>query len=212
MPDPWRGLVCADWPAITALVLAEADETGTLDTLRHLLASDYPAARLQLMPVLERPAAALQAAVAAFAAGDAERIRPLLRQHGRPGKAAALKDATLQLQTDFFVVLDAADRPPRTLLRRLAAPFFDAEVGCVLVQRAAPAAGHDVAAWRLAALQAEGGRPEDLRAAHWSLAWRLWRGGWRRVRLTGPACPVAPATAARPAAARPQPLRWEAAP
>lgn len=204
--DPWQGLVCADWPALTAIVLAEHDETGLLDTLRHLLASDYPAARLQLMPVLDRASPALQAAVNAFAAGDAQRIRPLLRQHGRPGKAAALKDATLALESELFAVLDAADRPPRPLLRQLAAPFFDAEVGSVTARRTRPGPG--VTAWRLAALQAEGGWPDDPLAETGALGWRLWLGGWRRVALAGAACPVAPAVV--PPVAAPQwvgPLR-----
>jgi len=52
------------------------------------------------------------------------RIRPFHRVDGKPGKAAALKDATETVDTDFIIVFDADYLPSRGLIRRLMAPFL----------------------------------------------------------------------------------------
>jgi len=60
------------------------------------------------------------------------RIRAFHRREGKPGKAAALKDATALASGDILIVFDADYVPGRGLLKQLAAPFFDPETGAVM--------------------------------------------------------------------------------
>ncbi|MGZ4814438.1 MAG: glycosyltransferase family 2 protein, partial [Terriglobales bacterium] len=54
------------------------------------------------------------------------------RTGGRPGKAAALRDAMKYVEGSVFLVFDADYIPGRALIRQLVAPFFDPEVGSVM--------------------------------------------------------------------------------
>src|SRR5581483_3968202 len=60
------------------------------------------------------------------------RITPFHRVGGKPGKAAALKDAMRMVETEVVLVFDADYIPGRALIRQLVAPFFDPEVGSVM--------------------------------------------------------------------------------
>src|SRR5581483_3211648 len=60
------------------------------------------------------------------------RITPFHRVGGKPGKAAALKDAMRMVETEIVLVFDADYIPGRALIRQLVAPFFDPEVGSVM--------------------------------------------------------------------------------
>ena len=52
------------------------------------------------------------------------RTTPFHRLSGKPGKAAALKDATALIDSDFIIVFDADYMPWRGLIRRLMVPFL----------------------------------------------------------------------------------------
>ena len=60
------------------------------------------------------------------------RIVPFHRTGGKPGKAAALKDATARVKSEIIVVFDADYLPSTGLIRQLVAPFFDPEVGATM--------------------------------------------------------------------------------
>ncbi len=57
-----------------------------------------------------------------------ELIKPFHRESGKPGQAAALKDALREIRGDIMVVFDADYLPRPGLLKELVAPFFDPEV------------------------------------------------------------------------------------
>jgi len=61
-----------------------------------------------------------------------DRIQAFHRLSGKPGKAAALKDAMAHATGDIAVIFDADYTPGPALLRQLIAPFFDPEVGAVM--------------------------------------------------------------------------------
>ncbi|MFM2405226.1 MAG: hypothetical protein RL223_3106, partial [Pseudomonadota bacterium] len=91
------------------------------------------------------------------------RIRPFHRTDGKPGKAAALKDATETVDTDFIIVFDADYLPSKGLIRRLMAPFFDPEVGAVMGRVVPQNCGANLLT-RLLDLERSGGYQVDQQA------------------------------------------------
>ena len=129
---PYASIVSADWPRVTVLVAAHNEETVIADCLHNLMGVDYPADRMLVMPVNDRSSDRTREVIDAVVAEHPGRIKPFHRSGGKPGKAAALKDATEWVDTDFIIVFDADYLPSRGLIRRLVAPFVDAEVGAVM--------------------------------------------------------------------------------
>ena len=129
---PYASIVSADWPHVTILVAAHNEQAVIADCLENLMGVDYPAERMLVMPVNDRSSDRTREIIDAVAERYPGRIQPFHRTGGKPGKAAALKDATELVKTDFIVVFDADYLPSRGLIRRLIAPFFDPEVGAVM--------------------------------------------------------------------------------
>jgi cellulose synthase/poly-beta-1,6-N-acetylglucosamine synthase-like glycosyltransferase len=130
--NPYASLVTADWPRVTVFVAAHNEEDVIRDCLENLMRVDYPADRMVVVPVNDRSTDRTRQIIDEVVARHPGRIRPFHRSGGKPGKAAALKDATALVNTDFIVVFDADYMPSRGLIRRLMAPFFDPEVGAVM--------------------------------------------------------------------------------
>ena len=129
---PYASIVSADWPRVTVLVAAHNEESVIADCLANLMLVDYPAERLRVMPVNDRSSDRTREIIDAVVLQHPGRIRAFHRTGGKPGKAAALKDATALVETDFIIVFDADYLPSRGLIRRLMAPFVDPEVGAVM--------------------------------------------------------------------------------
>ena len=129
---PYASIVSADWPRVTIFVAAHNEEAVIADCLTNLMAVDYPVDRMLVMPVNDRSSDATRDIIDATALKFPGRIQPFHRSAGKPGKAAALKDATELVDTDFIIVFDADYLPSRGLIRRLMAPFVDPEVGAVM--------------------------------------------------------------------------------
>jgi cellulose synthase/poly-beta-1,6-N-acetylglucosamine synthase-like glycosyltransferase len=129
---PYASIVSADWPRVTIFVAAHNEEDVIQDCLENLMLVDYPADRMEVVPVNDRSSDRTREIIDAVAERFPGRIRPFHRTGGKPGKAAALKDATETVDTDFIIVFDADYMPSRGLIRRLMAPFFDPEVGAVM--------------------------------------------------------------------------------
>ncbi len=130
--NPYASLVQAEWPRVTVFVAAHNEEDVIRDCLENLMRVDYPADRMLVVPVNDRSTDRTREIVDEVVARFPGRIRPFHRVGGKPGKAAALKDATETVDTDFIIVFDADYMPSRGLIRRLMAPFFDPEVGAVM--------------------------------------------------------------------------------
>lgn len=129
---PYASIVSADWPRVTVLVAAHNEEAVIADCLVNLMGVDYPAGRIRVIPVNDRSSDGTREIIDAVVAKYPGRIRPFHRVSGKPGKAAALKDAMAFVDTDFIVVFDADYLPSRGLIQRLMAPFLDPEVGAVM--------------------------------------------------------------------------------
>lgn len=129
---PYLDIDCADWPTVTVLIAAHNEETVIAGALQSLLAVDYPEDRLHIMPLNDRSTDGTRAIIDDFAAKHPDRITPYHRVGGKPGKAAALRDACSDIQTDIIVVFDADYLPSKGLIKHLVTPFFDPEVGATM--------------------------------------------------------------------------------
>lgn len=129
---PYIDITVADWPATTVFIAAHNEEKVITHILDALLQVDYPADKLTIMPVNDRSKDRTREIIDQFVARYPGRIKPFHRTEGKPGKAAALMDATKLVSTPIILVFDADYIPGQGLVKQLVAPFFDAEVGAVM--------------------------------------------------------------------------------
>jgi cellulose synthase/poly-beta-1,6-N-acetylglucosamine synthase-like glycosyltransferase len=128
---PYIDIENANWPAITVLVAAHNEEAVVADILKALLEVDYPAGCLTIIPVNDRSTDRTREIIDDFAELH-PCIEPFHRVGGKPGKAAALKDAMELVNTEIVLIFDADYVPGKSLIRQLVAPFFDPEIGAVM--------------------------------------------------------------------------------
>jgi cellulose synthase/poly-beta-1,6-N-acetylglucosamine synthase-like glycosyltransferase len=129
---PYVDIDTAEWPEVTVFIAAHNEEAVIADCIQALLAVDYPDDKLKIVPVNDRSTDGTREIIDDFVARYPGRIVPFHRTSGRPGKAAALKDAMSYVKGQIFLVFDADYIPGKALVRQLAAPFFDPEVGSVM--------------------------------------------------------------------------------
>jgi cellulose synthase/poly-beta-1,6-N-acetylglucosamine synthase-like glycosyltransferase len=129
---PYIDVDTAEWPAVTVLIAAHNEEAVVADILEALLEVDYPADKLAIVPVNDRSQDRTKEIIDSYVEKYPGRITPFHRTGGKPGKAAALKDAMAFVGTDIMLVFDADYVPGKALIRQLVAPFFDPEVGSVM--------------------------------------------------------------------------------
>ncbi|WP_321847995.1 glycosyltransferase [Burkholderia diffusa] len=129
---PYRAVTHGEWPRLTVFVAAHNEEAVVVDCLMALLATTYPHDRLTIIPVNDRSTDNTRALIDEVRVLAPELIKPFHRESGKPGKAAALKDALRFVRGDIMVVFDADYLPRPGLLKELVAPFFDPEVGAVM--------------------------------------------------------------------------------
>ena len=160
---PYAGIVDARWPAVTIFVAAHNEEAVIEDCLENLMRVDYPAESMTVVPVNDRSTDRTREIIDAVALRHPGRIKAFHREGGKPGKAAALKDATEQVDTEFILVFDADYLPSTGLIRRLMAPFFDPEVGAVMGRVVPSNVGANLLT-RLLDLERSGGYQVDQQA------------------------------------------------
>lgn len=129
---PFAGIAQADWPRVTVFVAAHNEDKVIASNLQALLASDYPRDRIQVVVVNDRSSDQTRSIVDSFVRSSSGRILAFHRAQGKPGKAAALKDAMALASGDIAIIFDADYTPGPGLMRQLVAPFFDPEVGAVM--------------------------------------------------------------------------------
>ena len=129
---PYVDVETAEWPPVTVLIAAHNEEAVVADILTALLEVDYPAEKLAIVPVNDRSIDRTREIIDSYVARYPGRITPFHRVGGKPGKAAALKDAMAYVNTEIMLVFDADYVPGKALIRQLVAPFFDPEVGSVM--------------------------------------------------------------------------------
>ncbi len=160
---PYINIDTATWPTVTVLVAAHNEEAVIAHSLEALLQVCYPTDRLKIMVVNDRSTDRTREIVDDFAAQFPGRITPFHRVNGIPGKAPALKDATQLVDSDVIIVFDADYIPGRGLIKQLAAPFFDPEVGLVMGRVVPINTGHNLLT-RLLDLERAGGYQVDQQA------------------------------------------------
>lgn len=129
---PYAHIVPAEWPMVTVFIAAHNEEKVIAHSMQALLQSDYPQDRLNVVVVNDRSSDRTAAIVDATIAQNPGRLQAFHRSSGKPGKAAALKDAVRHAQGDIAIIFDADYTPGPGLLRQLVTPFLDPEVGAVM--------------------------------------------------------------------------------
>ncbi len=160
---PYTDIDTADWPKVTVFIAAHNEEAVIANSLAALLDGDYPAARLEIMPVNDRSSDRTREIIYDYVRRFPGRSNPFHRVDGIPGKAAALKDATERATGDILLVFDADYIPGRGLVRQLVAPFFDPENG-VVMGRVVPLNTGTNLLTRLLDLERSGGYQVDQQA------------------------------------------------
>jgi len=160
---PYTDVDTADWPAVTVFIAAHNEEAVIGDCIQSLLQVDYPAAKLTIVPVNDRSTDRTREIIDDFVRRYPKRIVPFHRTSGKPGKAAALKDAMWFVRGEVFLVFDADYVPGRALIRELVAPFYDPEVGSVM-GRVVPLNVGSKLLTRLLDLERSGGYQVDQQA------------------------------------------------
>lgn len=127
----YQDLVDGDLPSLTVLVPMHNEEAVAAHVLERLVACDYPADRVEIIPIVDHSTDRTAAIVADFARRH-DIIRPLVRNEGRRGKPAGLNEAMAVARGEIVVVFDADYLPPRGILRDMALAFKDPEVGAMM--------------------------------------------------------------------------------
>ncbi|SFB24993.1 Glycosyltransferase, catalytic subunit of cellulose synthase and poly-beta-1,6-N-acetylglucosamine synthase [Collimonas sp. OK607] len=130
--QPYLDIEQASWPQVVVCVAAHNEERVIADALNALLEVDYPRDKLVIMPMNDRSTDGTRGIIDRIAAAHPDRFMLFHRSAGRPGKAAALRDATEKIQAEIIIVFDADYLPARGLIKQLVAPFFDPEVGAIM--------------------------------------------------------------------------------
>jgi cellulose synthase/poly-beta-1,6-N-acetylglucosamine synthase-like glycosyltransferase len=156
---PYIDIDVADWPSVTVLVAAHNEEQVIEGSLRCLMEVDYPSERLTVIPMNDRTREVIDALALEFAG----RIKPFHRTEGKPGKAAALKDAMTRINSELIVVFDADYVPSTGLIKQLVAPLFDPEVGATMGRVVPQNTGANLLT-RLLDLERSGGYQVDQQA------------------------------------------------
>lgn len=129
---PYAGLEQANWPNVTVFIAAHNEEQVIADSMQAMLKTDYPSDRLKVVVVNDRSSDGTAAIVNDYVRRHPDQIEAFHRSSGKPGKAAALKDAVRYTNGDIAIIFDADYTPGPTLIRQLVAPFLDPEVGAVM--------------------------------------------------------------------------------
>jgi len=129
---PYIDIDTAAWPSVTVMVAAHNEESVIAHSLDALIAVQYPRDRINVVVVNDRSKDRTGEIIDQYAAKYPGFIYHFQRVQGKPGKAAALKDATQIVTSDIIIVFDADYTPGVGLIKQLTAPFFDPEVGLVM--------------------------------------------------------------------------------
>ncbi len=130
--QPYVDIGTAAWPTVAVFVPCHNEERVLAHLLDALLACDYPEQQLKIIPIDDRSTDATGRIIDGYATRFPGRVHPIHRSDGKPGKAAALKEAAGASDAGIHLVFDADYLPGRGLIKQLVGPFFDPEVGAVM--------------------------------------------------------------------------------
>ena len=92
--QPYVDIGTGAWPEVVIFVPCHNEEKVIAGMLDALLAADYPKDRYTIVPINDRSTDGTARIIDDYAARHPGRVKPFHRTTGKPGKAAALKDAT----------------------------------------------------------------------------------------------------------------------
>lgn len=161
--QPYVDIGTAAWPRVAVFVPCHNEERVITQMLEALLACDYPEQQLTIIPIDDRSTDGTAGILARFAEKFPARVMPVHRKDGKPGKAAALKDAMPASDAPIHLVFDADYLPGRGLIKQLVGPFFDPETGAVM-GRVVPMNVSKTLLTRLLDLERTGGYQVDQQA------------------------------------------------
>ncbi len=120
-------------PSITVLIPMHDEESVAPDMIEALLEADYPhdPDLFEIIPINDHSTDRTGEILDEYAK-KYPFIKPLHRLEGVRGKPAALRAATQLAQGEVLIIFDADYIPGKSLLKFLAAPFADAEVGAAM--------------------------------------------------------------------------------
>lgn len=127
----YHALYESEPPPISILIPMHNEEDVARDILEALLRSDYPADRMEVIPINDHSSDGTARIIDEYARNH-PLIRPLHRNGGERGKPAALNEAMRQARNEILMVFDADYLPPTGMLRKLVNAFIDPEVGAVM--------------------------------------------------------------------------------
>ncbi|MBI9043230.1 MAG: glycosyltransferase family 2 protein [Anaerolineaceae bacterium] len=114
-------------PSVTLLIAAYNEETVIAKKLENALGLDYPGDKLQILVAADGSDDRTVEIVKSYVEQGVE----LSFSHKRQGKMAAINRAMVVAQGEIVVFSDANNMYSKNVIRDLAAPFADAEVGGV---------------------------------------------------------------------------------
>ncbi|MDE2572366.1 MAG: glycosyltransferase family 2 protein, partial [bacterium] len=153
-----------DLPLLSVLVPMHDEQAVAAQCLDAILASDYPASKLEILPIDDHSKDETRAILTRYAAQDA-RIRPVTIEDAERGKANALNVALREARADIVLVFDADYTPGKGLLRALAKAFIDPEIGAVM-GRVVPRNTSRNMLTRLLSMERAGGYQVDQQARY----------------------------------------------
>lgn len=160
---PYINIDTADWPQVTVLVPAHNEEAVIQYSIEALLNVHYPKDRLKILVINDRSTDNTREIVDHYVEQYPDIVSAFHREEGLGGKGPALKDAMPYVTGDVIIVFDADYIPGRGLIKQLAAPFFDPEVGLVMGRVVPVNTGRNLLT-RLMDLERSGGYQVDQQA------------------------------------------------
>jgi cellulose synthase/poly-beta-1,6-N-acetylglucosamine synthase-like glycosyltransferase len=157
-------LLDSDLPPVSIIVPMRNEATVAAAMLDALVASNYPHALLEIIPVDDQS----QDETSTIAFTYSQRygfIKPIYNLQGEKGKANALNRAMAHTANEIVLVFDADYTPGKDLIRELAMAFVDPEVAAVM-GRVVPRNNSASLLTRLLALERSGGYQVDQQARY----------------------------------------------
>lgn len=159
-----QDLIDDDLPGVSILVPMHNEELVADGVLTTLLAQDYPADLMEIIPIDDHSQDRTPDILESYRARD-RRIRPVYRRSGNRGKPAGLNEAMELARHEIVLVFDADHQPPPDIVRELALAFLDPEVGAVM-GRVVPSNTKSGFLARLLDLERSGGYQVDQQARY----------------------------------------------
>ncbi|HTG00540.1 MAG TPA: glycosyltransferase [Nitrospirota bacterium] len=160
----YQDIVDSELKTLSVLIPMHNEEKVATHILDLLVQADYPADRIEIIPINDFSSDKTREVIEKYAARYPF-IKPLHRTEGERGKPAALNAAIELAQGEIILVFDADYLPPKGILKSISVCFNDPEVGAVM-GRVVPVNTRRNLLTRLLDLERTGGYQVDQQARY----------------------------------------------